>query len=100
MRKISPKAYANVMINGKMFKGLIDSGANVSAMDFNLVTELGTALNKRTGVSGFVIQMAVSREGHKIKEMVEVAVGVEGKHSMWTFCVIDGLATSLILGSD
>jgi len=97
---IGPKVYANVMINGKMFKGLIDSGANVSAMDSNLVAELGTALHKRTGVSGLVTQMAVSGEGHKIKEMVEVAVEVEGKHSMWTFCVIDGLATSLILGSD
>ena len=97
---VGPKYLLEVKINRKCFRALIDSGATISAMDSSVLEQLGPDLLRRSLVTGITTQTAVGAAQKLIKEKVEVLFCVNGNQKIWTFYVIENLATSIILGSD
>jgi len=65
-----------VEIDLKIRKGLVNSGANVSAKEPSLFTTLGTGLVQRVAVAGLVTKTAVAGRQKVILEAALVRINV------------------------
>ena len=91
----------NVEIGDKIYEALVDTGASVSVINYDVVKSISCGIHRRGQCTPINVCLSVGeRSSFQLKEFVEIQFKLEGKTMLYRFYVMPNLTNEIILGMD